>query len=209
MTGGLAFEALNHAGSLERDLVVVLNDNQMFISRRVGAMSGWLSHRLGYQIGLPTEWQWQQAATGEDPEKDHVYPWGKEWDNCRTNTRESELGCTTAVGMYPHGASPVGALDMAGNVWEFCLNEFDWPRQTLVMGKVNRVLRGGSFNDGPDLTRAADRYDIHPSLRNLIVGFRVSCASPHRVSRWLLVAESAANWARSVRRGFSVMVVVP
>jgi len=46
MTGGLAFEALNHAGSLERDLVVVLNDNQMFISRRVGAMSGWLSHRL-------------------------------------------------------------------------------------------------------------------------------------------------------------------
>jgi 1-deoxy-D-xylulose-5-phosphate synthase len=46
MTGGLAFEALNHAGSLERDLVVVLNDNQMFISRRVGAMSRWLSHRL-------------------------------------------------------------------------------------------------------------------------------------------------------------------
>jgi 1-deoxy-D-xylulose-5-phosphate synthase len=46
MTGGLAFEALNHAGSMERDLVVVLNDNQMFISRRVGAMSGWLSHRL-------------------------------------------------------------------------------------------------------------------------------------------------------------------
>ncbi len=46
MTGGLAFEALNHAGSLDRDLVVVLNDNQMFISRRVGAMSRWLSHRL-------------------------------------------------------------------------------------------------------------------------------------------------------------------
>jgi len=46
MTGGLAFEALNHAGSLERDLVVVLNDNEMFISPRVGAMSRWLSHRL-------------------------------------------------------------------------------------------------------------------------------------------------------------------
>jgi 1-deoxy-D-xylulose-5-phosphate synthase len=46
MTGGLAFEALNHAGSLERDLVVVLNDNGMFISPRVGAMSMWLSHKL-------------------------------------------------------------------------------------------------------------------------------------------------------------------
>ncbi|RME29102.1 MAG: 1-deoxy-D-xylulose-5-phosphate synthase [Deltaproteobacteria bacterium] len=46
LTGGLAFEALNHAGSLERDLVVVLNDNGMFISHNVGAMSQWLSRRL-------------------------------------------------------------------------------------------------------------------------------------------------------------------
>jgi 1-deoxy-D-xylulose-5-phosphate synthase len=46
MTGGLAFEGLNHAGSLERDLVVVLNDNGMFISNRVGAMSSWFSQRL-------------------------------------------------------------------------------------------------------------------------------------------------------------------
>jgi 1-deoxy-D-xylulose-5-phosphate synthase len=46
MTGGLAFEALNHAGSLERDLVVVLNDNGMFISDHVGAMSNWFSRKL-------------------------------------------------------------------------------------------------------------------------------------------------------------------
>ena len=46
MTGGLAFEALNHAGCLDRDLVVVLNDNGMFISPRVGAMSAWLSEKL-------------------------------------------------------------------------------------------------------------------------------------------------------------------
>jgi len=46
MTGGLAFEGLNHAGGLERDLVVILNDNGMFISDRVGAMSAWLSRRL-------------------------------------------------------------------------------------------------------------------------------------------------------------------
>jgi 1-deoxy-D-xylulose-5-phosphate synthase len=46
MTGGLAFEALNHAGSLDRNLIVVLNDNEMFISPRVGAMSSWLSHKL-------------------------------------------------------------------------------------------------------------------------------------------------------------------
>ena len=46
MTGGMAFEALNHAGSLKRDVVVVLNDNGMFIAPRVGAMSTWLSQKL-------------------------------------------------------------------------------------------------------------------------------------------------------------------
>ncbi len=46
MTGGLAFEALNHAGSLDRDLIVILNDNGMFISDHVGAMSNWFSRKL-------------------------------------------------------------------------------------------------------------------------------------------------------------------
>ena len=46
LTGGLALEALNHAGSLERSLIVVLNDNGMFIAPHVGAISRWLSHRL-------------------------------------------------------------------------------------------------------------------------------------------------------------------
>lgn len=46
LTGGMAYEALNHAGSLERNLVVILNDNGMSISPNVGAVSHWLSHRL-------------------------------------------------------------------------------------------------------------------------------------------------------------------
>lgn len=46
MTGGMAFEALNHAGDLGRDLIVVLNDNEMSISPNVGAMSSFLSRKL-------------------------------------------------------------------------------------------------------------------------------------------------------------------
>ncbi len=46
MTAGLAFEALNHAGHLDKDLIVVLNDNEMSISPNVGALSSFLSRKL-------------------------------------------------------------------------------------------------------------------------------------------------------------------
>ena len=46
MTAGLAFEGLNHAGHLDKDLIVILNDNEMSISPNVGAMSSFLSRKL-------------------------------------------------------------------------------------------------------------------------------------------------------------------
>jgi formylglycine-generating enzyme required for sulfatase activity len=139
------------------------------------AFCRWLSDRLGCAIDLPTEWQWQQAATGGDPE--NVYPWGEAWDDGRANTDESELGRTTAVGLYPHGASPVGALDMAGNVWEWCRNEFERPGRAGLTGEAERVMRGGSCNNNPINARAAFRNRNTPNNRNNNVGFRVVYAS--------------------------------
>ena len=46
MTSGEAFEALNHAGHLKQDLIVVLNDNEMSISPNVGALSSYLNRVL-------------------------------------------------------------------------------------------------------------------------------------------------------------------
>jgi len=63
----------------------------------VMAFCCWLSARLGYEIRLPTEWEWQQAATGGNPA--NVYPWGPDWDDGRVNTYESGLQRSTAVGM--------------------------------------------------------------------------------------------------------------
>ena len=154
------------------------------------AFCRWLSAKLGYEVRLPTEWEWQQAATGGDPANE--YPWGP-WDSSRANTYESELQRSTAVGMYPQGISPVEALDMSGNLWEYCLNEYDNPKRIEVSGEKSRAVRGGVLGRQPRLARCAYR-DVRPPLRpvhhrRFSVGVRV----PHLLSHWSLVAASAAK----------------
>jgi formylglycine-generating enzyme required for sulfatase activity len=136
----------------------------------------WLTTRLGFEIRLPAEWQWQQAATGGNPNCE--YPWGPEWDWQRANTTESGLGRTTAVGLYPQGASPVGALDMSGNVEEWCLNEYQKPKRTKMGGDAPRVVRGGSWDYFQLNARAGYRNHCLPYGRIDYLGFRLSCASP-------------------------------
>jgi len=75
------------------------------------------------EIRLPTEWEWQQAATNGN--NYNVYPWGKSWDSTLCNSYTSALNRTSAVGIFPNGTWPGGPLDMAGNVWEWCLNKHE------------------------------------------------------------------------------------
>jgi formylglycine-generating enzyme required for sulfatase activity len=105
----------------------------------------WLSAALGFPVRLPTEWEWQQAATGGDPRSE--FPWG-EWQEGRANTVESELGRMTAVGLYPQGASAQGVLDLAGNTWDWCLNKFDTPSDAtrlLTPGAWCAAARGAAI----------------------------------------------------------------
>jgi formylglycine-generating enzyme required for sulfatase activity len=140
------------------------------------AFCHWLTKRLGYEIRLPTEWEWQQAATGGDPANE--YPWGASWDSDRANTIECGLSRTTAVGLYPQGASPVGALDMSGNVREWCLNEYENPKRVEPEGEKNRSVRGGSWFGALGNARCAYRVNYGPDDRSSGVGFRLCCASP-------------------------------
>lgn len=139
------------------------------------AFCRWLSAKLGYEVRLPTEWEWQQAATGGNPANE--YPWGP-WDSSRANTYESELQRSTAVGMYPQGILPVVALDMSGNLWEYCLNEYDNPKRIEVSGEKLRAVRGGSWNYYRSYARCANRVRSYPYYRYYFIGFRLVCASP-------------------------------
>ena len=90
----------------------------------------WLSRALGYNVRLPTEWEWQQAAVAGNPTL--LYPWGTEWHSDYANTKEGGVGRLVSVGLYPQGASPVGAMDMSGNMYEWCQNPYDDPKSKSV-----------------------------------------------------------------------------
>jgi hypothetical protein len=135
------------------------------------AFCRWLSAKTETSIRLPTEWEWQQAATGGDPER--IYPWKGEWDTTRCNSYESRLNRTTAVGMYPQGATRQGALDMAGNVWDWCLNTYE-DQDLSITTAGRRVLRGGSWDNAPVTLRVSNRLWNFADYRFNGIGFRLA-----------------------------------
>ena len=139
------------------------------------AFCRWLSHRTGLKIRLPTEWEWQQAATGGD--RTRKYPWPGEWDAARCNSEKSRLSRTTAVGMYPSGATQQGVLDMAGNLWEWCLNTSpkpESPELVLIDENEFRMRRGGSWSSDPS-TLCVSKGSMYRSVNEYsdLNGFRL------------------------------------
>ena len=168
----------------------------------------------GLHVNLPNEPEWEKAARGGqslldesllcaagdlpdatpgspfslNPMPGRRFPWGDDPDAERANAAESQVGSSSAVGVFATGVSPYGVEEMAGNVWEWTRSLYDLEsqnskfhlpyqtdeRENLAAGAAAaRVLRGGAYYNEPGGVGCGVRYGDFPYYEVLGLGFRV------------------------------------
>jgi formylglycine-generating enzyme required for sulfatase activity len=83
---------------------------------------------------------------------------------------------TTPVNRYELGVSPFGVYDMAGNVWEWCLNEEPSSgKNSKTAEDIHRAVRGGSFISAPQRAQTTFHFYLNPVYLYATIGFRIVC----------------------------------
>jgi len=165
----------------------------------------------GWEVRLPTEAEWEKSARGglevpsvplivnelqpvnlkpatlQPGNQNHLparrYPWGDGPDPNRANYRDTGIGTTCAVGLFPDGASPYGCQDLSGNVWEWCVTKWVDNYENYGTkekednlnnpeGNARRVVRGGFFYNLRRGVRCACRSRYDPVNLYRDQGFR-------------------------------------
>jgi len=141
------------------------------------AYTRWLSDKTGLPFRLPTEAEWEYAAAGRDQRR---YPWGDRAHANMSNIRETGVGHTAAVGIFPSDRTPEGIYDMGGNVWEWTSSlakPFPYRRsdgrEDLEAGGA-RISRGGAYDTINQEAKCTYRRPVDPQAQVTMMGFRVA-----------------------------------
>jgi formylglycine-generating enzyme required for sulfatase activity len=130
---------------------------------------------------LPTEAEWEKAARGTEG---RIYPYGNQFINCEKSCNsisQCKHHSTCPVGSYADDKSPYGVMDMAGNVWEWVQDWYDWGYYAKSPSKnpqgpfsgKERAVRGGSWGvNGEGDTGTSPRNQGDPRDKFVVLGFR-------------------------------------
>jgi formylglycine-generating enzyme required for sulfatase activity len=136
----------------------------------------WLSLEMAVRVALPTEPQWEFAASSRGR---YRFPWGDDFDPTKANTIERGIGRATEASVFAAGQSEQGILDLAGNLEEWTDSVYlPYPGAHFVHDRISEendnaypILRGGCYRHHGDLCLAVRRHGYRKGYTP--VGFRV------------------------------------
>lgn len=139
----------------------------------------WLREVTGRAWDVPSEAQWEKAARGTHG---RVFPWGNERNPTLGTTNDGVSTIVTPIGQYPdESASPYGAFDLVGNVFEWTKSIAQRYPYTPQDGREEtrdtrepRVLRGGHYGGYSGYAHAAYRFSARPAESFVSYGFRLA-----------------------------------